>query len=228
MAAAALRRHPRLDGVEPRWFLIDQRRASSARCRIASPRSAARTLTGAAIEILGRTGLTVGRPRRRALSDGRRIDTGPSSGPPGVSANPLSPTARAPARRPRPRPGRRALPRRRPATASTRWATRRRPERGHRQFDPPTSPARAAPGAPARRQPRARAAPYALPPAGSMATLGRRHGIAVLGRVRCAGSPAGSWPAATTWRRSRSPPAAPACSADWIAAAVFRRDVVAT
>jgi NADH dehydrogenase len=66
---------------------------------------------------------------------------------------------------------------------------------------------------------------YAYRTRGQMATLGRRHGIAVLGRVHVRG--AIGWAAARGYHLLQLPFASRRMRvmADWLAAACFRRDV---
>ena len=67
--------------------------------------------------------------------------------------------------------------------------------------------------------------PYRFRSLGHMATLGRRHGIAVVAGLRLRGSPAGSSPAATTCCSCPSPRAARAWWPTGPTAALFRRDL---
>ena len=175
--------HPRAGAREPR--------ARSPRGRSAG--AAWRSSPQTALASIDRGGAV--------LSDGRRIETETVVWTAGVAANPVAARLGLPldARGRIPvdelfqgrGPGRRARARRH----------RRRAERRHRQLRPADLPARAAPGPPARRATcSGRVKPYAYKSLGSMATLGRRHGIATVG-----GRPPARHPRLE--RRARLPPA---------------------
>src|SRR5262249_31844526 len=67
--------------------------------------------------------------------------------------------------------------------------------------------------------------PYRYRTRGQMATLGRRHGIAVIGRLPIAGAP--GWLLARAYHLANLPLRARRARvlADWVTAALFRRDV---
>ena len=187
LAEGALRRHPRLAGVRPRWVLVDSGPRILGQVPESLARFAARTLPGAAWR---------SSPRPRS--------------PRSTGAAPCCPTAAG--SRPRPSSGRPASPPtpsprssgcRSTRAAACRWTSscacgggrrararrrRRRAQRGDRRARPADLPARAAPGPPARRATcagaRSRTRYKTL---GSMATLGRRHGIATSPACACAG-----------------------------------------
>jgi NADH dehydrogenase len=67
--------------------------------------------------------------------------------------------------------------------------------------------------------------PYRYRTRGQMATLGRRHGIALVGRLPVAGAP--GWLLARAYHLANLPLRARRVRvlSDWVAAALFRRDV---
>src|SRR5687767_4434090 len=90
LTEGALRRHPRLAGVRPRWVLVD----SGSRILGQVPESlaafAARTLGRRGVEILPRTALQSIDRGGAVLSDGRRIETETVVWTAGVAANPVA------------------------------------------------------------------------------------------------------------------------------------------
>jgi NADH dehydrogenase len=226
LAAGALRRHPRLATVEPRWILVDPGERILGQTPDGLARFAERTLTRRGIEVVTGTGLAGVDGRGAELSDGRRIDTATVVWTAGVAANPLAARLGLPCTERGQVQVDDAL--RVPDLANV-WAlgdcaaVPNAATPG--ELDPPTCQhalrqarrlARNLAGAPT---------PYRYRTRGQMATLGRRHGIAVIGALHVRGI--AGWAVARgyhllqlpfTSRRAR-------VLADWTAAAVFRRDV---
>ena len=71
----ALRRHPRLAGLEPRWMLVDNAPRILRQVPDRLAHSAARTLARRGVEIITDTALTTVDDTGAQLSDGRRIET---------------------------------------------------------------------------------------------------------------------------------------------------------
>jgi NADH:ubiquinone reductase (H+-translocating) len=226
LVADALRLHPRLAGVEPRWVLLD----ASARILGQMPerlsRFAARTLGERGVEILTETGLTAVDRSGVTLSDGRRIETETVVWTAGVTPNPLV----AQLGLPLDGKGRVAVDENLRVVGSRNiWAL----------GDCAAVPNAATPGETdpatcqhALRQARAlarnlRGAPraYSYRTRGQMATLGSRHGVALVGRVRVRGFL--GWWIARGYHILQLPFAARRLRvlADWTTAAMFRRDV---
>jgi NADH dehydrogenase len=226
LAAGALRRHRRLAGIEPRWVLVDHAPRILGQVPERLARSAARTLERRGIEIVSGTALEAVEPRAAVLSDGRRLATHTVVWTAGIAANPLA--------------GRLGLPLdergRVPVDETLRvdgfegvWAL----------GDCAAVPNAATPGEhdPATCQHALRQArrlarnlrgdprPYRYRTRGQMATLGRRHGIAVVGRLPIAGAP--GWLLARAYHLANLPLRARRVRvlADWVTAALFRRDV---
>jgi NADH dehydrogenase len=226
LAAGALRRHPRLASVEPRWILVDRAPRILGQTPESLAAFAARSLSRRGVEILTNTSLASVDGSGVVLDDGRRIDAATVVWTAGITPNPLL--------------RRLGLP----CDGSGRllvdetlrvdgvphvWAL----------GDGAAVPNTATPGEldPAtcqhalrqakrlarnlRGEPRA----YRYRTRGQMATLGRRHGIAVIGRVRLRGIL--GWAAARGGHLMQLPfVSRRACVlADWSAAALFRRDV---
>ncbi len=228
LAEGALRRHPRLDGVRPRWFLVDHapRILGQVPDRLAG--SAARTLIRRGVEILPGTGITSIDRAGALLSNGRRIETETVVWTAGVSANPVAERLGLP------------LDRRGRVPVDELFRVdgldgvhalgdiAAVPNAATGTFDPPTSQHALRQARRLSRNLRGREKPYAYTSKGSMATLGRRHGIAVVGRMRLRGL--AGWAMARGYHLAALPLAARRARVlgDWMAAAVFRRDVVAT
>lgn len=222
----ALRRHPRLQDVEPRWLLVDNAARILGQVPEALSRSATRLLSRRGTEILTQTAVASIDAHGVQLSDGRRIETETVVWTAGIATNPLAARLGFPVD-PRGRivvdetlavdgmPGVWSLG---DCAAVPNLAT-------PGELDPATCQhalrqarrlARNIAGAPK---------PYRYRTRGQMATLGSRNGIAVIGRLRVRGI-AGWWLARGyhllqlpfTSRRAR-------VLADWTTAAMFRRDV---
>ena len=226
MVADALRRHPRLAGVEPRWVLVDgsSRILGQLPERLAS--FAARTLAGRGVEILTDTMLASVEAGAVTLGDGRRIETETAVWTAGITPNPLLRELGLPLDRHGRVPVDSNL---RVMGASNVWAL----------GDCAAVPNEATPGDTdpatcqhALRQARRLAgnlrgtpSPYGYRTRGQMATLGSRHGVALVGRMRVRGLP--GWLIARGYHLLQLPFAARRMRvlADWTAAALFRRDV---
>jgi NADH dehydrogenase len=226
LTEGALRRHPRLAGVRPRWVLVD----SGSRILGQVPESlaafAARTLGRRGVEILPRTALQSIDRGGAVLSDGRRIETETVVWTAGVAANPVAAQlglsvderGRIPVDelfRVEGLDGVHALG----DIAAV-------PNAATDAYDPPTCQHALRQARRLARNLKGRAKPYAYKSLGSMATLGRRHGIATVGGIRLRGIL--GWTVARGYhllalpfhsRRAR-------VLADWTVAACFRRDVV--
>lgn len=226
LVAEALPHHPRLGRIRQRWVLLDAAPRILGETPERLARFAARTLAGRGVEILTSTGLVGVDDSGVTLSDGRKVETETIVWTAGVAVNPLI--------------GRLGLP------ADERG--RIRVDETLRVVDAPhiwalgdcaAVPNAASPGVldpptcqHAMRQARQlalnlRGTPqaYAYRTRGQMATLGRRHGIALIGNVRVQGLL--GWLIARGYhlfqlpfhsRRAR-------VFADWVAAGLFRRDV---
>ena len=225
LAAFALRRHPRLAGVEPRWLLVDPAERILGQTPEGLAHFAERTLTKRGIEILGGTALASVDGGGAVLSDGRRVDSDTVVWTAGVAANPLVAQLGLP-----------VDDRGRVQVDETLqvvgmpgvWSLgdcAAVPNEATGEFDPPTCQH-------ALRQARRLASnlrgtvkPYRYRTRGQMATLGRRHGIAVLGRVHVRG--AIGWAVARGYHLVQLPFTSRRIRvmADWLAAACFRRDV---
>jgi NADH:quinone reductase (non-electrogenic) len=226
MVEDALRRHPRLAGVEPRWVLADgsERILGQLPERLAN--FAATVLRERGVEILTETMLRSIDARGVTFADGRRIEAGTVVWTAGVEAHPLL--------------GRLGLPLdtrgRVPVDGTLRvtgaphiWAL----------GDCAAVPNEATPGETdpatcqhALRQARRLASnlrgtpePYRYRTRGQMATLGSRHGVALVGGLRVRGLL--GWTIARGYHLLQLPFAARRMRvlADWTAAALFRRDV---
>jgi NADH dehydrogenase len=226
LAASALRRHPRLDGVEPRWLLVDAAPRILGQTPEGLANFAARTLGRRGIEIVTGTGIAAIDATGVVLSDGRRVESETVVWTAGVAANPLV----AELGLPTDERGRvRVDSSLRVAELENVWALgdcAAVPNAAtDGQLDPPTCQH-------ALRQARRLASnlrgtikPYRYRTRGQMATLGRRHGIAVLGAVKVRGVL--GWAVARGYHLLQLPFASRRARvmADWTAAAVFRRDV---
>ena len=75
LTEGALRRHPRLAGVQPRWVLVDHGPRILGQVPESLARFAARTLSRRGVEILSSTALVSIDGAGVTLYDGRRIET---------------------------------------------------------------------------------------------------------------------------------------------------------
>jgi NADH:ubiquinone reductase (H+-translocating) len=226
LAAGALRRHPRLAGIEPRFVLVDNAPRILGQVPESLARFAARTLDRRGIEIVSQTALESVDGDGAVLSDGTRIDAETVVWTAGIAPNPLL--------------GGLGLPiderGRVPVDETLRvmdvpdvWAL----------GDCAAVPNAATPGETdpatcqhALRQARRlsrnlRGTPkaYRYRTRGQMATLGRRHGIAVVAGLRVRGF--AGWAIARGYHLLQLPFVSRRARvlADWTAAALFHRDV---
>lgn len=226
LVSDALTRHPRLEGVQPRWLLVE----GGTRILRQTPEKlaafAAKRLGGRGVEILTETMLTSVDKNGVTLSDGRRIESETVVWTAGVTANPLL----AKLGLPLDKYGRVPVDETLRVVGSSRiWAL----------GDCAAVPNEATPGETdpatcqhALRQARRlagnlRGTPraYRYRTRGQMATLGSRHGIALVGGMRLKGVL--GWLIARGYHVLQLPFAARRARvlADWTAAALFRRDV---
>jgi NADH:ubiquinone reductase (H+-translocating) len=227
LAAGALRRHPRLADIEPRWVLVDRAPRILGQVPEKLGRFAARTLSRRGVEILTETSLESVDAGGVQLSGGRRIETETVVWTAGVTPNPVLEQLGLPLDE----HGRVRVDETLAVDGMAGvWAL----------GDGAAVPNTATPGEtdPATCQHALRQArrlarnlrgtpePYRYRTRGQMATLGSRHGIATAGALRFRGLD--GWLLARAYhllqlpfvsRRSR-------VLADWASAAVFRRDVV--
>ena len=226
LATDALRRHPRLAGVQLRWVLLDAAPRILGQAPESLARFATRTLGRRGIEVLTDTAVASVDPAGVTLAGGERIDSHTVIWTAGVAANPLT--------------GRLGLPLdelgRVPVDETLRvtgvphaWSL----------GDCAAVPNAATPGQTdpatcqhALRQARRLARNLTGPPQaygyrtrGQMATLGRRHGIAVVGTVRVRGL--AGWLLTRGYHLLQLPLVSRRARviADWTTAALFRRDV---
>ena len=227
LTACALRRHPRLAGIEARWVLVDRapRILGQTPERLAD--FAARTLSKRGVEILTETSLESADARGVTLSGGRRIDAETLVWTAGVTPNPLLGQLGLPLdEHNRVRVDETLAVEGMPGV----WAL----------GDCAAVPNAATPGEtdPATCQHALRQArrlarnlggdpqPYRYRTKGQMATLGSRHGIATAGGLRFRGL--AGWLVARGYHLMALPFASRRTRvlADWASAACFRRDVV--
>jgi NADH dehydrogenase len=226
LTAGALRRHPRLDGVEPRWVLVDRAPRILGEVPESLAGFAARTLAGRGVEILTEASLSRAGADGAELSDGRRIASETIVWTAGVAPNPLVERLGLP----HDEHGRvRVDETLRVEGMPGLWAL----------GDCAAVPNAATPGTtdPATCQHALRQArrlarnltgtprPYGYRTRGQMATLGSRHGIATAGRLRFRGLD--GWLIARGYHLLQLPFVSRRARvlADWTSAAFFRRDV---
>jgi NADH dehydrogenase len=226
LVAGALRRHPRLAGVEPRWVLVDQGPRILGQTPDSLARFAERTLSRRGIEIACETGLAAVDATGAVLSDGRRIDAETVVWTAGIRPNPLVAALGLPCDE-RGRvvvdetlavtgmPGVWALG---DCAAVPNAAT-------PGELDPATCQHALRQARRLARNLRGTPKPYRYRTRGQMATLGTRHGIAVVGGVRVRGLL--GWTFARAYHLLQLPFASRRTRvlADWTTAACFRRDV---
>jgi NADH dehydrogenase len=226
LADGALRRHRRLDRVEPRWVLVDHSPRILGQVPDRLARSAARTLERRGIEILTGTALESVDGGGAVLSDGTRLDSETVVWTAGITANPVAAQLGLPLDSRGRVPVDEML---RVVGMDNVWAL----------GDCAAVPNAATPGEldPATCQHALRQArrlarnlkggaqPYGYKTRGQMATLGRRHGIALLGRLPIAGLP--GWLFARAYHLFQLPLRARRARVmtDWFTAAFFHRDV---
>jgi NADH:quinone reductase (non-electrogenic) len=225
LAAGALRRHPRLAGVRPRWVLVDAGPRILRQTPDGLARFAARTLGGRGIEILTETALASVDAGGAVLSGGRRIESDTIVWTAGVAANPLAARLGLPVdERGRVRVDETLRVDGMPGV----WALgdcAAVPNGATGELDPATCQHALRQARRLARNLRGTPRPYRYRTRGQMATLGSRHGIAVLGRVRMRGIL--GWVVARGYHVLALPFTARRVRvlADWTVAAFFRRDV---
>jgi NADH dehydrogenase len=226
LTAGALERHPRLAGVQPRWVLVDQGPRILGQTPDGLARFAARTLARRGIEIVCETALASVDATGAVLSDGRRIESETVVWTAGIRPNPLVRELGLPcdergrvtvdeALRVTGMPGVWALG---DCAAVPNEAT-------PGELDPATCQHALRQARRLARNLRGTPRPYRYRTRGQMATLGTRHGIAVVGGVRVRGLL--GWMFARAYHLLQLPFASRRARvmADWSAAALFRRDV---
>jgi NADH dehydrogenase len=226
LAATALRRHPRLAGVAPRFVLVDHAPRILGQAPESLARFATRTLDRRGIEIASATGLESVDGDGAVLSDGRRIDSETVVWTAGVGAHPLVSQLGVPFdERGRVEvdetlrvvgvPGVWALG---DCAAVPNAAT-------PGETDPATCQHALRQARRLARNLRGTPRPYRYRTRGQMATLGRRHGIAVVAGLRVRGF--AGWAIARGYHLLQLPFVSRRARvlADWTAAALFHRDV---
>jgi NADH dehydrogenase len=227
LVAETLPRHPRLAGIEPRWLLVDGGDRILGQMPEQLARFAHRTLERRGVEILTETSLTEVDARGVTLSSGRRVETGTVVWTAGVRPNPVLRGLGLPLDD---RGRVRVDEKLRVVGTSHVWAL----------GDCAAVPNEATPGEmdPATCQHALRQArrlagnlrgtprPYRYRTRGQMATLGRRHGVALVGRLRVDGLL--GWHIARAYHLLQLPFLSRRLRvlADWTTSAMFRRDVV--
>jgi NADH dehydrogenase len=225
LVAETLPRHPRLAGIEPRWLLLDGGARILGQMPERLARFAHRTLERRGVEILTETSLTELDGRGVTLTDGRHIETDTVVWTAGVTPNPVLRELNLPLDR---RGRVRVDETLRVAGTSHVWAVgdcAAVPNEATGETDPATCQH-------ALRQARRLAAnlrgtprAYRYRTRGQMATLGKRHGVALLGRVRVNGLL--GWHIARAYHLLQLPFFSRRLRvlADWTTSAMFRRDV---
>jgi NADH dehydrogenase len=226
LVSDALTRHPRLDGVQPRWVLVE----GGTRILRQTPEKlaafAAKRLGRRGVEILTETTLTSVDADGVTLSDGRRIDTETVVWTAGVTANPLLATLGLPLDKHGRVPVDETL---RVLGSSRIWAlgdcAAVPNEATPGETDPATCQHALRQARRLARNLRGTPRAYSYRTRGQMATLGSRHGIALVGGMRVKGVL--GWIIARGYHVLQLPFAARRARvlADWTAAALFRRDV---
>ncbi len=226
LVSDALTRHPRLDGVQPRWVLVE----GGTRILRQTPEKlaafAAKRLGRRGVEILTETTLTSVDADGVTLSDGRRIDTETVVWTAGVTANPLLATLGLPLDKHGRVPVDETL---RVLGSSRIWAlgdcAAVPNEATAGETDPATCQHALRQARRLARNLRGTPRAYSYRTRGQMATLGSRHGIALIGGMRVKGVL--GWIIARGYHVLQLPFAARRARvlADWTAAALFRRDV---
>jgi NADH:ubiquinone reductase (H+-translocating) len=226
MADEALRHHPRLAHVKPRWVLVDGAERILGQTPDGLARFAERTLAKRGVEILTQTRLASVDAEGVGLSDGRRIETATVVWTAGVAANPLVTALGLPVDD----RGRVEVDETlRVVGCHDVWslgdcaAVPNLATPG--VFDPPTCQHALRQARRLSKNLRGKEKPYRFRSLGHMATLGRRHGIAVVAGLRLRGI--AGWVFARGYHVLQLPFASRRARvvADWTAAALFRRDL---
>ena len=226
LVSDALTRHPRLDGVQPRWVLVEGGTRILRQTPEKLAASAAKRLGRRGVEILTETTLTSVNADGVTLSDGRRIDTETVVWTAGVTANPLLATLGLPLDKHGRVPVDETL---RVVGSSRIWAlgdcAAVPNEATPGETDPATCQHALRQARRLARNLRGTPRAYSYRTRGQMATLGSRHGIALVGGMRVKGVL--GWIIARGYHVLQLPFAARRARvlADWTAAALFRRDV---
>jgi NADH:quinone reductase (non-electrogenic) len=226
LAAGALRRHPRLDGVQPRFVLVDNAPRILGQAPESLARFAARLLGRRGIEIRSQTALESVEAGGAVLSDGTRIETETVVWTAGIAPNPLLGALGLPldAR------GRVPVdPMLRVMDLPGVWAlgdcAAVPNEATPGETDPATCQHALRQARRLARNLRGTPRAYRYRTRGQMATLGRRHGIAVVAGLRVRGI--AGWAIARGYHLLQLPFVSRRARvlADWTTAALFRRDV---
>jgi NADH:ubiquinone reductase (H+-translocating) len=226
LVGAALDRHPRLAGVEPRWVLVDRHERILGQTPASLARFAERTLRRRGIEVVCGTGVASIDAGGAVLSDGRRIDAGTVAWTAGVAANPLVRELGLPCdERGRVRVDETLRVSGMPGVWALGDCAAVPNEATAGALDPATCQHALRQARRLARNLRGTPQPYRYRTRGQMATLGTRHGIAVVGGVRVRGVL--GWLFARGYHLLQLPFASRRARvlADWSAAALFRRDV---
>jgi NADH dehydrogenase len=226
MAEEALRHHPRLAHVKPRWVLVDGAQRILGQTPDGLARFAERTLARRGVEIVTQTRLASVDAEGVGLSDGRRIETATVVWTAGVAANPLVTALGLPVDD----RGRVEVDETlRVVGSDDLWslgdcaAVPNLATPG--VVDPPTCQHALRQARRLSKNLRGKPKPYKFRSLGHMATLGRRHGIAVVAGLRLRG--VAGWMVARGYHVLQLPFASRRARvvADWTAAALFRRDL---
>jgi NADH:quinone reductase (non-electrogenic) len=226
MAEEALRHHPRLAHVKPRWVLVDGAQRILGQTPDGLARFAERTLARRGVEIVTQTRLASVDADGVGLSDGRRIETATVVWTAGVAANPLVTALGLPVDD----RGRVEVDETlRVVGTEDVWslgdcaAVPNLATPG--VVDPPTCQHALRQARRLSKNLRGNPKPYKFRSLGHMATLGRRHGIAVVAGLRLRGI--AGWIFARGYHVLQLPFASRRARvvADWTAAALFRRDL---
>ena len=226
MAQDALRHHPRLAHVTPRWVLVDGAQRILGQTPDGLARFAERTLARRGVEIVTQTRLTAVDAEGVGLSDGRRIETATVVWTAGVAANPLVTALGLPVDD----HGRVEVDELlRVVGCQHTWslgdcaAVPNLATPG--VTDPPTCQHALRQARRLSRNLRGTPKPYRFRSLGHMATLGRRHGIAMVAGLRLRGI--AGWAFARGYHVLQLPFTSRRVRVvgDWAAAALFRRDL---
>jgi NADH dehydrogenase len=226
MAHEALRHHPRLAHVKPRWVLVDGAQRILGQTPDGLARFAERTLARRGVEIVTQTRLASVDADGVGLSDGRRIETATVVWTAGVAANPLVTALGLPVDD----HGRVEVDETlRVVGAEDVWslgdcaAVPNLATPG--VVDPPTCQHALRQARRLSKNLKGNPKPYKFRSLGHMATLGRRHGIAVVAGLRLRGI--AGWIFARGYHVLQLPFASRRARvvADWTTAALFRRDL---
>jgi NADH:ubiquinone reductase (H+-translocating) len=226
MAEEALRHHPRLAHVKPHWVLVDGGERILGQTFDGLARFAERTLAKRGVEIVTQTRLASVDADGVGLSDGRRIEAATVVWTAGVAANPLVTALGLPVDD----HGRVEVDETLRVVGSEHlWslgdcaAVPNQATPG--VTDPPTCQHALRQARRLSKNLRGKEKPYKFRSLGHMATLGRRHGIAVVAGLRLRGI--AGWAFARGYHVLQLPFASRRARviADWTAAALFRRDL---